>query len=488
MNELAFKSAIEQVAAIRSGRISSLEMLDLFLERVNRFNPALNAIVRMQAEPARIRAKAADDALSRGEWWGPLHGLPVTIKDTIEVAGMPCTSGAVPLKNHVPAQNADVVTAYENAGAIVFGKTNVPLYGGDFQSFNDVYGQSNNPWDTDRTPGGSSGGAASALAAGLCGLEVGSDIGGSIRTPAHFCGVYGHKPSYGIVPQKGHIPPPPGIFTGAYSLGIDIMVIGPLARSIDDIALALDLLVAPAQPERRAWKIDLPAPRKQSLNDLKIAVWLDDPSCPVDRRVGDRLQDTVDALVSRGADISETHPEIDFAFSHDVFLSLLAAVMGAGTPDKYFKKWVEEARSFPTDDPSYMARHIRGAIQRHKRWIEQDAFRQILRQKWADFFREFDVLLCPPAPVPAFAHDHRFLYDRKITVNGAERPYMDIIAWAGLAGVAGLPATVAPIGRTPEGLPVGIQIIGPYLEDRTPIRMAELMAEVVGGFEPPPGY
>lgn len=488
MNEPAFQSAIELAAAIRSGQISSAELLEYYLERVNRFNPELNAIVQTQVEQARKRAAEADEALARGDNWGPLHGIPITIKDTLEAAGMPCTSGAPPLKNHIPGKNADVVQFYVNAGAVVFGKTNVPLYGGDFQSFNEVYGQTNNPWDREMTPGGSSGGAAAALAAGLCALEIGSDIGGSIRTPAHFCGIYGHKPSYGIIPQKGHIPPPPGIFTGAHSLGIDIMVVGPLARNIDDIALGMDLLVAPEKSERRAWKIELPAPRKQSLKDLKIGVWLDDPACPVDRRVGDRLQDAVDALARQGADISEKRPEIDFAFSHDVFLSLLAAVMGAGTPDKYFKKWVGEARDLAADDQSYMARHIRGAIQRHKSWVERDAFRQIIRQKWADYFSEFDVLLCPPASTPAFPHDHRFLYDRTIVVNGTERPYMDIIGWAGLAGVSGLPATIAPAGRTPEGLPVGIQIIGPYLEDRTTIHSAKLLAEVIGGFTPPPGY
>ncbi|MBW2144220.1 MAG: amidase, partial [Deltaproteobacteria bacterium] len=199
MSEFAFKSATQLVRDIREGRISSSELLELYLERVERFNPDLNAIVATDIENARAKAKAADKAIANGDKTGPLHGLPITIKDTLEVKGMPCTSGAPLLKNHMPANNADVVQSLIDAGAIVFGKTNVPLYGGDMQSFNDVYGTTNNPWDLKRTPGGSSGGAAASLSAGLCGLDMGSDIGGSIRTPSHFCGLYGHKPSFGIV-------------------------------------------------------------------------------------------------------------------------------------------------------------------------------------------------------------------------------------------------------------------------------------------------
>lgn len=488
MNELAFQSAAKQAEAILQKRISSVELLDYYLERVERFNPKLNAIVQMCPDEARKRAQQADDALARGQHRGPLHGLPVTIKDTLEVVGMPCTSGSPTLKDHVPGRNAEVVQAYLDAGAVIFGKTNVPLYGGDLQSFNKVYGQSNNPWNPERTPGGSSGGAAAALAAGLCALEIGSDIGGSIRTPAHFCGIYGHKPSYGIVPQKGHIPPPPGIFTGAHGTSIDIMVVGPLARSIEDISLAMELLVAPEPADRRAWRIRLPEPRKKTLRELKIGLWLDDPACPVDNSVGDVLQAAADRLAAAGAQINENRPKVDFAASHDCFLSLLAAVMGAGTPDKYFNKWLEEVGALSPEDQSYLARHLRGATQLHRDWAQRDRDRQLIRQNWAEFFKESDVLLCPPAPLPAIAHDHQYLYDRVITVNGGQREYMDLIGWAGLIGVAHLPATVVPAGFTTDGLPVGIQVVGPYLEDRTSIQAARLISDVLGGFTPPDGY
>ncbi|MFW5930795.1 MAG: amidase family protein, partial [Desulfosalsimonas sp.] len=299
------------------------------------------------------------------------------------------------------------------------------------------------------------------------------------------CGIYGHKPSYGIVPQKGHIPPPPGIFTGEHRTSIDIMVVGPLARSIDDLSLAMDLLVAPEPAERRAWRIELPEARKNNIKDLRIGLWLDDPACPVDSSVGDVIQGAVDRLSQKGARIGDRRPDVDFKESHECFLSLLAAVMGAGTPDKYFDKWLKQAEELSEDDQSYLARHLRGATQLHRDWSFRNTTRQLIRQKWADFFREFDVLLCPPAPLPAIAHDHQYFYDRFITVNGQKREYNDMIGWAGLVGVAHLPSTVIPAGFSPEGLPVGMQVVGPYLEDRTCIQAAKLFSEILGGFTPP---
>lgn len=488
MNEFAFKSATQLVRDIREGRISSSELLELYIERVERLNPDLNAIVYTDMEGARQKAKAADDAIADGARVGPLHGLPMTVKDTLEVEGMPCTAGAPLLKDHVASKNADVVQSLVDAGAIVFGKTNVPLYGGDIQTFNDVYGTTNNPWDLNRTPGGSSGGTASSLAAGLCGLDIGSDIGGSIRTPAHFCGLYAHKPSFGIVPDRGHVPPPPGIFGADHSMVVDLVTIGPLARSIDDIALVMDLVVAPEQSEQKAWRIELPEPRKKRLTDVKAGIWFDDAVCPVDGSIGDILDGIADRLSATGMSVEEKHPDIDFSGAYDVFLSLLAAVMGSGAPSSLFDKWVAESRELAFDDQSYMARNIRGATQLHNSWIRVDVVRQIIRQKWSDFFRTFDVLLCPVAPVPAIHHAHDHIYDRKISVNGGDRPYLDLMGWASLASVAYLPSTVVPAGRTPDGLPVGMQIIGPYLEDKTPIQVAKLMETVLDGFVPPPGY
>jgi len=488
MNDLAFLSAVELAAMIQQKKISSVELLEHYLQRIDRFNPPINAVVARDDITARAQAKKADAALSQGENWGQLHGVPITIKDTFEVVGLPCTSGAPKLKNHMPAKNAEAVQSLLNAGAVVMGKTNVPLYGGDIQSVNEVYGCTNNPWDESRTPGGSSGGAAAALAAGLTSLELGSDIGGSIRIPAHFCGVYGHKPSYGIVPDQGHIPPLPGIFTGEHAIQIDIMVSGPLARSAEDLDLAMTLITAPEKADQTAWKIQLPEPRKKKLKEYRIGVWLDDPACPVDCRVGDVLQSAVDALSRAGADIVDKRPEVDLAGSIDIFFNLLSAVMGAGATPGQFEKWRKISADLKATDQSYMAKHLRGATQLHNSWFMQDAMRQILRGKWAEFFKDFDVLLCPVSPVAAMKHDDRFFYDREIPINDTLRPYQDAMGWAGLVGVVGLPATVAPVGITPDGLPIGIQIVGPYLEDRTPIHFARLMQDIVGGFTPPMKY
>ncbi len=458
-------------------------------ERYERLNPKINAIVATDLENARARAKAADEALDKGDNWGPLHGLPITIKDSIEVVGMPCTSGAPVLKNHMPARNADVVQILLDAGAIIFGKTNLPLYAQDIQSYNEVYGQTNNPWDVARIPGGSSGGAAAALAAGLTPLEIGSDIGGSIRNPAHFCGVYGHKPTFNIVPMRGHIPPPPGIFPGDYSLDGDIAVVGPLARSVEDIELLMDLIVSPDKPRQRAIRIKLPKPRKKNLKNYRIGLWIDDPAFPVDTNVIDRIQSVADELAKAGARVKDKRPDIDFTRSHEVYSNLLHSVTSGGLPQEIFEQAITESQSLPENDKSPRSMWFRGTTILHRRWIQMDYQRLIMRQKWADFFEDFDVLLCPVVSVTAFPHDHSEMFDRTLKVNNKEQPYLDaLLPWAGLTCVAYLPATVAPAGLASDGLPVGVQIVGPYLEDHTPIHVAKLMEDVIGGFAPPPGF
>ena len=330
MTDFAYLSATCLVSAIKEKQISCVELLEFYIDRIERLNPRINAVVATDFDNARIRAQKADEALLRGEDWGPLHGLPMTIKDAIEVAGIPCTSGSPKLKNHMPARNADVIEPLLGAGAVIFGKTNLPLFAQDYQTYNDVYGQTNNPWDVTRAPGGSSGGAAAALAAGLTGLEIGSDIGGSIRNPAHFCGVYGHKPTFDIVSFRGHIPPSPGLFPGDYSLRGDIAVIGPMARSADDLELVMDLIAVPKKPLQTAWKFELPPSRKEKIKDFRVGVWLDDPDFPVDRLVGDCLSNLVDLLSKSGARVTEKHPDINFKESHEIFLKLFTAVPNPG--------------------------------------------------------------------------------------------------------------------------------------------------------------
>jgi amidase len=488
MSELAFQSATELTAAIRDRRIGSAELLEMYIERYERFNPRINAIIATDFENARIRAKQADAALDKGENWGPLHGLPMTIKDSMEVKGMPCTWGYPLLKDFRPERNAAAVQPLIDAGAVIFGKTNLPLFAMDFQSFNEVYGQTNNPWDLTRTPGGSSGGAAAALAAGLTGLEIGSDIGGSIRSPAHYCGVYGHKATYGVISLYGQAPVP-GAFPGEYSTEVDIAVPGPLARSAADLDLVMDLVVHAPLPQRKAISIRIPSPRKETLKAYRIGLWLDDPAFLVDSSVGDCLQRAADRLAKAGALVEDKRPDIDFMDCHRIYTDLLNLATAVSVPPAQFEEMKKAAAAFSAEDRSNYAMTIRGIIKTHREWQELNYQRTMMRQKWADYFKEFDVLLCPVTRVAAFPHDHKEIIKRVLPINNKEETCLDaLLPWVGLTGVSYLPATVAPVGFTAEGLPVGIQIVGPYLEDRTPIHVAGLMEGVTGGFTPPPGY
>ncbi|MCP5056303.1 MAG: amidase [bacterium] len=480
----AYRSATELLAAMDRGELTSLELLDLLLARIERWNGELNAVVTLASDEARERAGEADAARARGESWGPLHGLPMTVKECIEVAGQPTTSGAPELSGHVPTEDADTIRRLKDAGAIIFGGTNLPLYAGDFQSYNDVYGTTNNPWNTERGPGGSSGGSAASLAAGFTPLELGSDIGGSIRNPAHFCGVYGHKPSYGIVSGRGHVPGPPGQRSRA-----DLAVLGPLARAADDLALAMDVLSGPFKEDATAWRLELPAPRHQRLEDFRVGLLLDLPGHPVSSAVRGCIRAAADAVAAAGVTIDEAAlPKIDFETSHELYTRLLYGVMGTGFPPNVIKDMEAAAANLAPDDNSPEALMIRGSVGPHRAWLSDNERREQLRVRWAEFFEAFDLLLCPISPTTAFPHDHSPIPTRMLRVDDEQISYMTQLFWAGLATVAYLPATIVPVGQAEDGLPVGMQLIGPYLEDRTPIEFARLAEAAIGGFVAPPGY
>ena len=422
--------------------------------------------------------------LARGEAAGPLHGLPITIKDTIETEGLRTTAGAPWLGGHVPDRDATAVARLKAAGAIVFGKTNCPLLGGDAQSENVVFGTTGNPWNTDRSPGGSSGGSAAALAAGQTALELGSDIGGSVRNPAHYCGVYGHKPSFGVIPTRGHVPPPPGALSP-----VDLAVVGPLGRSAEDLALAMDVLAGPDEADGTAWHLELPPPRARALADYRVAVWLEDPACPVESAVGDALSDAVDALAREDAAIdARLRPDFTLAEAHRTYQRLLYAATTAGLANRVYGTLLAKAEELEPDEDGRNARYLRDGTARHREWLAADEERAHYRERWRDFFRDCDILLCPTVPTTAIRHDHSNINRRTITVDGETRDYWDQIIWPGMASMAGLPATVAPVGRASDGLPVGIQIMGPYLEDASTIDFARRLGEVVGGYEPPPAF
>ena len=485
MTDVAFRSAAELAQMIRVKEISSRELLDLYLNRLEQHNPKLNAVVTLDAEGARQCADEADSVLARGETLGPLHGVPMTIKDTLEVAGMRTTAGFQPFAEHVPSASATAVERLIQAGAIVFGKTNVPVLAADWQSTNPIFGTTNNPWDVARTPGGSSGGSAATLAAGLAGLEIGSDIGGSIRIPAHFCGLYGHKPTHGIIPLKGHIPGPPG------TLGEpDLAVLGPLARSAEDLNLGLDILAGPREDRAVAWQLTLPPPRQQSLREYRVAAWIDDPVCPVEPEMLARFEAMVTALRKAGVQVDETaRPAINLVDAVRTYMQLLWPIMMAGMLPEQIDGMKAQAEQLSSDDDGVFSRMVRFGTQQHRDWILANEMREHMRVSWAALFQDYDVLLCPVSPFAATPHDHSEpLHERTVTIGGKPRLYSDQFMWAGAIGMALLPATAAPIGKLSNGLPVGVQIVGPYLEDRTTIDFARKLADVVGGFEPPPGY
>lgn len=482
MSELAFKSATELAAMIQAKEIGALELLEHYLDRVERYNPALNAVIVLDAERARARAKEADAALARGELWGPLHGVPMTIKESYNVAGLPTTNGRPDMKDNIAESDALAVERLNAAGVVLFGKTNVPLNLADFQSYNEVYGTTNSPWDLERVPGGSSGGSAAALAAGLCGFESGSDIGGSIRNPAHYSGVFGHKPTWGLIPPRGHALP-------GYLVQPDLSVVGPLARSAADLELGVLAMAGPDELDGVGLKLDLPRPRHASLGDYKVAVWTNDAMAPVSQEVQDRVAAVAKTISDAGGTADfEARPDIDMKDAADTFQTLLWSAMAARTPDADFAKLHEAAAALSPDDQSAGAKLLRTQTITHHDHYTAHNKRMFLRWAWDAFFKEYDALIAPIMATPAFAHDHRPMGERKIEIDGVERPYFEQLFWAGLAVCSYLPSTVIPTGPNKDGLPIGIQIIGRQYGDLENIGLAKLLEAEGYAFTAPPGY
>jgi amidase len=483
MVDPAFRSAVDLAAEIRAKRIGCRELLDHYLGRVERFNPQINAIIVTQLDVAKRRADEADAALARGELWGPLHGVPMTVKESFDVAGLPTTWGLPEFKDSKAPTNALAVERMLGAGAVVFGKTNVPVLLADAQAYNPIYGSTNNPWDLSRSPGGSSGGAAAALAAGLTGLEIGSDIASSIRNPAHFSGVYGHKPTWGVCPPLGHA------LAGAVT-PTDISAIGPLARSSRDLALAMSILAGPDEIESAGWRLELPQPRKKQLADYKIAVMLSDPVSEVDQSVQDEIQRLADFLAKAGATVDDrARPALDSAEVDKLYMLMLRAASSGRISPEALRQQREEVHALALDDESYRARMLRANTISHVEWHGLNERRNQMRWAWHEFFKDYDLLLAPPYNTPALPHDQEGeRWQRMITVNGKTVPATTHMFWAGYTCAFYLPSTVPPIGLSPEGLPIGVQIVGPQYGDLICIEFARLLEEQYRAFVPPPGY
>ncbi|MDE2583650.1 MAG: amidase [Rhodospirillales bacterium] len=480
MDDPSFLPAWRLAALTRTGELGCRELLDHFAARVERLNPRINAVVARDLERARARAHALDRGSRQDA--PPLFGVPMTVKESFDLKGLPTTWGHKERTRHRADADALAVQRLEAAGAVVFGKTNVPVSLADWQSYNPVYGTASNPWNAAHTPGGSSGGGAAATAAGFGGLECGSDIGGSIRVPAHFCGLFGHKPSWGIASPRGHSLVDAAAFT-------DISVIGPLARSAKDLRLAMDGIVG-LDPAETGLGFTLPAPRTTNLSELRVAVWSHEPGQATDAETAGLLEDLARHLDSEGAQVSRSaRPDLDPTEAYHLYLTLLdAAMSGRATEATLAKRRAQKAALRP-DDQSADAVMLRAVDLPHRDWLKLHERRHQLRRVWSAFFRHWDVLLCPVLGCPALPHmQHGETWERTITIDGHSHAYNDLLFWPGITCGFHLPATVAPLGLSRTGLPIGVQIVGPFGADHTTIAVAHMLEQSWRAFVPPPGW
>ncbi len=474
--------ATAQLQLLHAGRIGALELLEAHMSRA-RSRADLNAVIRLDTQGARTRAQGFDERRTAFVAAGgdirelaALEGLPMTVKDTFDVDGLPASAGLKSLSTR-PAGDADVVGRVRTAGANVWGKTNVPVMAADWQTSNRDYGTTNNPWDLTRTPGGSSGGAAAALAAGITPLEIGSDIGGSLRVPAAFCGVFSHKPTFGLVSQRGHVPPQPG-----WVAERDLNVIGPMARSARDLRMLLAILSqAP---------IAAHAP-SANLVGLKVGLWIDEPAFHLDPQVRARVLGFASALAAEGAHVTPLQAPLHVGELLDVYQTLLMSVAATDFPPRQrartrrLRGWAKALSSLGMTPP--WASTVLACTTSHAEWLEADNSRAVMREAVGGVFALHDVIVAPVAPVAAFPHDLRPYERRSLRMSdGARIPYGAMTQWIALATALGLPATTVPIGICAEKLPVGVQIIGPAGGDSRTLSVAQAIEEHIGGFAAPP--
>ena len=483
MTDTAFASATALAGMLDRKEISARELIDLYLGRIEAHDPTLNAIVWMDADAARAEADASDARRASGTLKGPLDGIPVSVKESFDVTGSPTTWGVVEFKDNIASSDSNVVARYRAAGANVFAKTNVPFMLSDWQSFNAIYGTTNNPWDLSRSPGGSSGGTAVALAAGMTGLDAGSDIGASIRNPAHYCGICGHKPTMDIISGRGQALP-------GDATGTDIAVVGPMARSAEDLKLALGILAGSDSAMARGWTLTLPGPRKTALKDFKVSVVVNDPESEVDQAVQDAILALAKWLEAEGATVvMDARPAFSSAEAMEIYTMLLRSATSKRMTDAVMQESRDALAALPPDASPYRRRMLEAQLMGHRDWLNWNDRRHRLNAGWEAFFSDYDLMLCPAAASAAFPHDQEGeRHDRTIEVNGKQLPTTDQLFWAGYPGVSYLPGTVVPAGVTPAGLPVGVQIVGREFDDFTCLQMAGLIEEGYYRFTPPPAY
>ncbi len=482
----SFESATELSRALAAKKVSAVELAQDVIARIERHDGKINAICVRDFARGLDAARAADAARGRGES-KPLLGIPMTVKESYNVGGLPTTWGFPAQKDFVPPDDALPISRAKDAGGVILGKTNVPLGLGDWQSYNDIYGTTNNPFDLDRTPGGSSGGSAAALAAGYGPLSLGSDIGGSLRVPAFHCGVYAHKPTFALAPSRGHTPPP----FPPLPFDRDLAVIGPMARSAVDLSLLLNVIAGPDPLEAgKGYRLALPASRHNALKDFRLLLIDTDPLMPTNEDVRTAIEKLAANLGKAGVTVSRQSPLLpDFAASTRLYMRLLMSFLAASFQPETYSDAQAAAAQLSPDDISLSAERLRGITLSHRDWMMADGGRVRLRAQWRELFKSFDAVICPIMPTPAYPHDHSPDQEtRRINIDGKNYPYPDQLAWPGIATLPGLPSTAIPLGLSPEGLPVGVQIVGAWLEDRTPLKLAELIEREFGGFVPPPMF
>ena len=479
-SEHSFDSISTSLLKLTKGEVSSCELVELAINNINKFDTHTNAVVYKDFDAAISAAKNSDKQRKNKAKLGPLHGIPITIKEAFDVCGQPTTWGVPKFKNNIAQRDSLIVEKLKDAGAILIGKTNVPFMLSDWQTFNDIYGTTNNPWDLSRSPGGSSGGAAAAVASGYVPAEIGSDIGGSIRGPAHYCGIYGHKSSYGLVPMDGHTLP--GI-----DIDLDLIVAGPLARHANDLRRVLNIIKGPSRINSPAWDVNLPERPRSHLSNFRVAIFCEEKNCSVDNEILEKLLAVGAFLEENGAKVSyDEKPDIDFFSAHDNYLRTLRGTTGALMEDTDYLIAQKEVKRLNDTDNSYWAYVNRGATQDYRSFFALKRRQHFLRDAWHSFFKDWDIFLCPIAASTAIRHDQkRHRKDRTIRVNGKMESYNDQLFWAGISIFPYLPSTAFPVGLSNDNLPIGIQAIGPYLHDLETIRFAELMESTYGGFRFP---
>jgi amidase len=489
-----FLPAVKLAEMTRRREIGCLELLDHYIARIGRLDGPINAVVVKDFDRARDRARALDQATDRS---APLFGVPMTVKESFDVEGLPSTRGHLAAKDHIARTSCIAVRRLEAAGVVVFGKTNVPVDLADWQSYNPVYGTTCNPWDRDHTPGGSSGGSAAALAAGLTGLEIGSDIGGSIRVPAHYCGVFGHKPTWTLCSNYTD-------YETSQAAPTDIAVLGPMARSADDLAVALNVLAGP-DPDETGLTYNLPRPRVTSLKALRVAVWSHEPGQETDTETVAAIEAMASELERQGATVSRTaRPAFDATAAFHLYLQALDAGWSARATEAVLNAKRRRLAGLDPNDTSADAVMARATDMPHRDWLVLNERRMKFRRLWSAFFRDWDVLLSPvintaalphmqegpsimSAGLPVTAHHIQTgpVWEREVTVNGRVIAYNDMLFWPGLTAGFHLPATVVPIGFTKAGLPLGVQIAGPIYGDRMTLMAAALFEQAGYAFRPP---